>query len=185
MVFHLAANPDVKFSPGDSTDKDLRQNTLVTYNVLESMRRQEVRKLVVASTSAVYGIAEHLPIPEDSPFPRPISLYGATKLACETLISSFQHLFDFQCWIFRFANIVGPKVRKSGRTVISDFIYQLLETPCRLQILGNGRQTKFYLLSAECVDAMLYVVEHAQRPLNVYNLGCDDWPRRPASRSWE
>jgi UDP-glucose 4-epimerase len=175
MVFHLAANPDVKFSPGDPTDKDLQQNTMATYNVLESMRRHGVRKLGFASTSAVYGIAKHLPIPEDAPFPQPISLYGATKLACEALIASFQHLFEFQCWIFRFANIVGPKVRKRGRTVISDFIYRLLENPRRLQILGNGRQAKSYLLSGECVDAMLYVVEHAGSPLNVYNLGCDDW----------
>lgn len=175
IVFHLAANPDVKFSPGDPTDKDLQQNTLVTYNVLESMRRQGVHKLVFASTSAVYGIARQLPIPEDAPFPRPISLYGATKLACEGLISTFQHLFDFQCWICRFANIIGPKVRKKGRTVISDFIYRLIDTPDRLQILGNGKQAKSYLLSEECVDAMLYVVDHAAEPLNIFNLGCDDW----------
>jgi UDP-glucose 4-epimerase len=175
MVFHLAANPDVKFSPGDPTDKDLQQNTLVTYNVLEAMRRHGVRKLAFASTSAVYGIAEHLPINENAPFPKPISLYGATKLSCEALITSFQHLFDFQCWIFRFANIVGPKVRKKGRTVISDFIYRLRENPHRLEILGNGKQAKSYLLNAECVDALLYVIEHAREPLNVYNLGCDDW----------
>lgn len=139
------------------------------------MRRHGVRKLVFASTSAVYGIARRLPIPEDAPFPRPISLYGATKLACEALISSFQHLFDLQCWIFRFANIVGPKVRKKGRTVISDFIYRLADNPHCLQILGNGKQAKSYLLSEECIDAMLYVVEHAVDPLNVYNLGSDDW----------
>jgi UDP-glucose 4-epimerase len=175
MVFHLAANPDVKFSPGDPTDKDLQQNTLVTYNVLEAMRRHRVPKLAFASTSAVYGVAEHLPIPESAPFPKPISLYGATKLACEALISSFQHLFGLQCWIFRFANIVGSKVRKRGRTVISDFIYRLKENPCCLEILGDGRQAKSYLLNAECVDAMLYVVEHARAPLNIYNLGCDDW----------
>ena len=175
IVFHLAANPDVKFTPGDPTDKDLRQNTLVTYNVLEAMRRHGVRKLAFASTSAVYGIAEQLPIPENAPFPKPISLYGATKLSGEALISSFQHLFEMQCWIFRFANIVGSKVRKKGRTVISDFIHRLTENPDRLEILGNGRQAKSYLLNAECVDAMLYVVDHACEPLNVYNLGSDDW----------
>src|SRR5438105_2919618 len=175
IVFHLAANPDVKFSPGDPTDKDLQQNTLVTYNVLEAMRRQGVRKLAFASTSAVYGIAEQLPIPENAPFPKPISLYGATKLSSEALISSFQHLFGFQCWIFRFANVVGRKVRKKGRTVISDFIYRLSENPHCLEILGNGRQAKSYLLNAECVNAMLYVVDHAHEPWNVYNLGSDDW----------
>jgi len=178
-VWHLAANPDVKFVEGDATDKDLKQNTLVTYNVLESMRRHGVRRLAFASSSAVYGISERQPIPEDAPA-RPISLYGATKLSCEAMISAFQHLFGMDCWILRFANIVGPKVRKTGRTVIGDFIARLTEDPTRLRILGNGQQAKSYLLSEECVEAMLYVVEHAPRGLHVFNLGCDD--RLPVER---
>ena len=173
MVYHLAANPDVKFTEGEPTDKDLRQNTLATYNLLEAMRRQGVSKLAFSSTSAIYGISEALPIPEDYA-PRPISLYGATKLSCEAMIGAFQHLFGIQCWIFRFANIVGPKVRKRGRTVIADFIHRLTEDPSRLTILGNGRQSKSYLLSSECVDAILFAVAHAREPLNIYNLGCDD-----------
>ena len=173
IVYHLAANPDVKFVPGDATDKDLKQNTLATYNVLESMRIHGVKKLAFASTSAIYGISDKQPIPEDLS-PRPISLYGATKLGCESLISAFQHLFDMQCWIFRFANIVGEKVRRKGRTVISDFIYKLQENPRRLEILGNGKQAKSYLLSSECVDAMLHVVSHASARMNIYNLGCAD-----------
>jgi UDP-glucose 4-epimerase len=175
MVYHLAANPDVKFVAGDSTDKDLKQNTLVTYNVLEAMRRAGVRRLAFASTSAVYGVSPVQPIPESAFFPRPISLYGATKLACEGMISAFTNLFDMRCWIFRFANIVGPKVRKKGRTVIGDFILRLQENPKRLLILGNGQQAKSYLLSEECVEAMLFAVESATEPLNIYNLGCDDW----------
>jgi UDP-glucose 4-epimerase len=174
-VYHLAANPDVKYVEGDRTDKDLRQNTVATYNVLEAMRRSGVRRLVFSSTSAVYGNTDILPIPEDLPMSRPISLYGATKLSSEAMISAFQHLFGFQCWIFRFANIVGGKSRKKGRTVISDFIAKLRDDPTRLLILGNGKQAKSYLLSSECVDAMLFTVEHAREPLNVYNLGCDDW----------
>jgi len=174
FVYHLAANPDVKFTPGDRTDKDLRQNTIATYNVLEAMRKNGVRKLAFSSTSAVYGVSPVQPIPESVFFPNPISLYGATKLACEAEISAFQHLFDMQCWIFRFANIVGAKARKVGRTVISDFVNRLLENPRKLLILGNGLQSKSYLLSEECVDAMLYVVDHAEAPLNIYNLGCDD-----------
>ena len=173
-VYHLAANPDVKFVEGEPTDKDLRQNTLATYNVLEVMRRQGIRKLVFSSTSAVYGISDRIPIPEDQN-PRPISLYGATKLSCEAMISAFQNLFGLQCWVFRFANIVGPKVRKKGQTVISDFIQRLQEDPSHLRILGDGHQAKSYLLSSECVDAMLYTVGHAREPLNVYNLGCSDW----------
>ncbi len=174
VVYHLAANPDVKFTPGDRTDKDLKQNTIATYNVLEAMRRSSVRKLAFSSTSAIYGISPIQPIPESAFLPNPISLYGATKLACEAQVSAFQHLFDMQCWIFRFANIVGRKARKVGKTVISDFVGRLLENPRKLIILGNGLQAKSYLLSEECVEAMLYVVDHTTAPLNIYNLGCAD-----------
>jgi len=173
MVYHLAANPDVKFVPGDPTDKDLQQNTICTYNVLESMRRHGVRRLAFASTSAIYGICERQPIAEDQS-PHPISLYGATKLSCEAIIGAFQHLFGLDCWIFRFANVVGPKVRRRGRTVIGDFIDKLRRDPARLPVLGDGLQAKSYLLAEECVEAMLFAVEHAPRGWNVFNLGCDD-----------
>jgi len=172
-VFHMAANPDVKFVPGGVTDKDLRQNTLATYNVLEAMRLNGVRRLAFASTSAIYGISGVQPIREDAT-PRPISLYGATKLSCEALISAFSNLFEMQAWIFRFANVVGAKVRKTGRTVISDFIHRLSEDPRRLTILGNGKQAKSYLLAGECVEAMLYITEHAHERLSIYNIGCND-----------
>jgi UDP-glucose 4-epimerase len=173
MVWHLAANPDVKFTVGDATDKDLKQNTLATYNVLESMRRHGVKRLAFSSTSAVYGFSERQPIPEDQPV-RPVSLYGATKLSCEAMIGAFQHLFEMDCCILRFANIVGPKVRKTGRTVIGDFIARLNDDPSRLRILGNGRQAKSYLLSEECVEGMLFAVEHAPRGFHIFNLGADD-----------
>jgi UDP-glucose 4-epimerase len=173
MVYHLAANPDVKFTPGDPTDKDLNQNTICTYNVLETMRRHGVRRLAFASTSAIYGVSERQPIPEDAPA-RPISMYGATKLSCEAMIRAFQHLFEMDCWIFRFANVVGPKVRRTGRTVIGDFIARLNEDPTRLRILGNGLQAKSYLLSEECVDAMMFAVHRAPRGFHVFNLGCHD-----------
>jgi UDP-glucose 4-epimerase len=173
MVYHFAANPDVKFVEGEATDKDLQQNTIATYNVLEAARLHGIRRFAFSSTSAIYGISPIQPIPENAP-PRPISLYGATKLACEAMIGAFSNLFGMQCWIFRFANIVGAKVRKKGRTVISDFIYKLRQDPTRLEILGDGRQAKSYLLSSECIDSMLYIVEHARDPVNVYNLGCSD-----------
>jgi UDP-glucose 4-epimerase len=163
----------VKFVPGDPTDKDLQQNTICTYNVLESMRRHGVRRLAFSSTSAIYGICERQPIAEDQA-PHPISLYGATKLSCEAMIGAFQHLFGTHCWIFRFANVVGPKVRNRGGTVIGDFIGKLRRDPTRLQVLGNGRQAKSYLLAEECVEAMLFAVEHAPRGMHVFNLGCDD-----------
>ncbi len=174
IVYHLAANPDVKFVEGDPTDKDLRQNIICTYNVLEAMRRAGVKKLAFSSTSAVYGVSPVQPIPESAFLPEPISLYGATKLGCEALISAFRNLFGFECWIFRFANIVGPKVRKKGRTVIGDFIVRLQENPRRLKILGDGQQAKSYLLSSECVEAMLFSIDRSEGALNIYNLGCND-----------
>lgn len=172
MVHHLAANPDVKFMP-EQSDRDLRQNTIATFGLLEAIRRHDIHHLAFASTSAVYGVSQRQPIPEDYAG-RPISLYGATKLACEAMIEAYQHLFGVQCWIFRFANIVGPRVRKHGRTVISDFIAKLRSDPTRLEILGDGRQAKSYLLSTECVSAMLHVVDKVNEPLTICNLGCDD-----------
>jgi len=173
FVWHLAANPDIKFKPGEATDKDLQQNTVATYNVLECMRRNGVTALAFASTSAVYGIPKQLPISEDHPC-RPISLYGASKLACEGLISAFQNLFDWRCFIFRFANIVGSKMQKRGGTVITDFVGKLQTNPERLEILGNGNQAKSYLLCRECIDAMLFAVTKSSERLAIYNIGCHD-----------
>jgi UDP-glucose 4-epimerase len=174
MVYHLAANPDVKFDEAHPTDKDLRQNTIATYNLLEAMRKNGVRKLAFASTSAIYGKSPMQPIPEQGVFPQPISLYGATKLACEGLISAFSNLFGMTCWSFRFANIVGPRIRARGKTVIADFIERLQENPRQLTILGDGKQMKSYLMASECVEAILFGVAHANEPLNVFNLGCED-----------
>jgi UDP-glucose 4-epimerase len=173
VVYHLAANPDIKYTDGERTDKDLKQNIIGTYHVLESMRHCGVRQLAFASTSAVYGPSKRQPIPEDQPC-RPISLYGATKLGCEALICAFQSMFGLNCRIFRFANIVGPKVRKVGGTVIGDFIAKLRQNPARLQILGNGKQAKSYLLSEECVDAVLFVMAQAPPGLQILNLGSAD-----------
>jgi UDP-glucose 4-epimerase len=173
IVYHLAPNPDVRFA-ADAPDRDLRQNVLATQTLLEAVRRHGVRRLAFASSSAVYGISPRQPIPEDQP-PRPISLYGATKLAGEALIGAYQHLFGLQAWVLRFANVVGGKSRAKGRTVVSDFIAKLRADPRRLEILGDGRQAKSYLAVDECVAAMLFTVEHAREPLNLYNLGSDDW----------
>jgi UDP-glucose 4-epimerase len=144
------------------------------------MRCHGVKRLAFASTSAIYGISTRFPIPENAPLTMPISLYGATKLSCEAMISAFQRLFSMQCWILRLANIVGPKSRQRGCTVVSDFIRKLRENPHRLKILGNGKQAKSYLLSSECVEAILFAVEHAREPMNIFNVGCDDW--LPVSR---
>ncbi|MCE9564909.1 MAG: SDR family NAD(P)-dependent oxidoreductase [Planctomycetes bacterium] len=173
FVHHLAANPDVKFAD-DEPDRDLRQNTLATAALLDAMRRRGITQLTFSSTSAVYGTSPVQPIPESQPC-RPISLYGATKLACEAMISAHTNLFGLRAWVFRFANVVGGRVRKSGKTVVSDFIAKLRANPRRLEILGNGKQAKSYILVGECVDAMFHVVDHAQDSFNLFNLGGDDW----------
>ncbi|MCX6818605.1 MAG: NAD-dependent epimerase/dehydratase family protein [Candidatus Aenigmarchaeota archaeon] len=174
IVFHLAANPDIKFLPGDVTDNDLKQNTIATYNVLEAMRINNIKKIVFSSTSAVYGEAKIIPTKEDYAPLIPISLYGASKLACEGLISAFAGMFDMQAWIFRFANIVGSKSRKIGTTVISDFINKLKRNPKELEILGNGKQRKSYLLLEDCIDGMLFGLTKAKERVNILNLSAGD-----------
>jgi UDP-glucose 4-epimerase len=155
-------------------DRDLKQNTLATAALLDVMRRRGINRLAFSSTSAVYGNSPVQPIPESQAC-RPISLYGATKLACEGLISAHAHLFGLRAWVFRFANVVGGKVRKTGKTVVSDFIAKLRANPRRLEILGNGKQAKSYLLVGECVDAMLHVVDRTADEFNLFNLGGEDW----------
>lgn len=173
-VFHLAANPDIKFTTGDRTDKDLKQNTIGTYNVLDAMRKAGVPKIAFSSSSVVYGKAERIPTPENYGPLKPTSLYGASKLACEALISAYCGMFNMQGWIFRFANIVGDKSRKKGRTVISDFIFKLNNDPTQLQILGDGKQLKSYLLADECVDGMLFAMDKSNDAVNIFNLGTKD-----------
>jgi UDP-glucose 4-epimerase len=173
FVWHFAANPDVRYKDGDPTDRDLRQNTIGTYHVLESMRLNGVKDLAYASTSAVYGICKSLPIPENHPLV-PISLYGASKAACETLIASFGNMFGVRGRVFRLANIVGAKTRKNGTTVITDFVRKLRENPRKLEILGNGRQTKSYLLVSDCVEAMIFAIHRTCGVFDVYNLGPSD-----------
>jgi len=170
LVIHLAANPDIRYGIVH-TDTDLKQNTVVTYNVLESMREAGVKQIAFSSTSTIYGEPTVMPTPEDYGPLYPISLYGASKLAGEALCTSFAHTFDMKCWIFRFANIVGGR---GTHGIIHDFIKKLKKNPKELEILGDGKQTKSYLLVDDCVDAMLYVYEHSKEQFNVFNLGCSD-----------
>ncbi len=170
-VFHLAADPDVRQS-AISPDSQIRNNILGTYHVLEAMRTGGVNEIAFTSTSTVYGEATVIPTPEDyAPF-EPVSVYGASKLACEALISSYSHSFGMKAWVYRFANIIGAR---SGHGVITDFIRKLREDPKVLEILGDGRQSKSYLEVGECVRAMLYAVDHAPDRFNVFNIGSEDW----------
>jgi UDP-glucose 4-epimerase len=170
IVFHLAANPDVKLGAED-TRIHLDQNIIGTYNLLEAMRRTGVRKIAFTSTSTVYGDALTVPTPEEYGPLMPISLYGASKLACEALISSYSHTFDMQSWIYRFANIVGER---GTHGVIVDFIRKLRENPKELEILGSGRQCKSYLHVKDCILAMIACVERSREKINIFNIGSAD-----------
>jgi len=169
VVFHMAANPDVRAGFED-TDLDLRQGTLATYNLLEAMRLNQISKIIFASSSTVYGEAGIKAVNEDYGPLLPISLYGASKLACEGLISAFCHLFNMQAWIFRFANVVGPRATHG---VIFNFTNKLKQNPEELEILADGTQQKPYLHVNDCVDGILFGWEHSQEQVNVFNLGTD------------
>jgi UDP-glucose 4-epimerase len=171
LVFHLAANPEVRVGAVD-TKIDFRQNIVATRNVLEEMRASETAKRIIfTSTSTVYGDAKTLPTPEEYGPLEPISLYGASKLACEALISAYCHTFDMRGVIYRFANIVGSRSRHG---VIWDFIHKLMENPQELEILGDGTQTKSYLIVEECVDALLFGLKCASERVDIHNIGTED-----------
>tara|TARA_X000001036_G_scaffold437667_1_gene483533 strand:- start:13317 stop:14261 length:945 start_codon:yes stop_codon:yes gene_type:complete len=169
-VFHLAANPDIRLGT-KITDTDLKQGTIATYNIVESMRRCEVKKIVFASSSVVYGENAPMPTPENHGPCMPISLYGASKQAGEGLISSWVGTFGLQAWIFRFANIIG---HRGTHGVIFDFIHKLKADPSRLEVLGNGLQEKSYMEVGDCVEGILHVIENSNDNLNLFNLGSHD-----------
>jgi UDP-glucose 4-epimerase len=170
LVFHIAANPDVRLGVVD-TKVHFDQNIKATYNLLEAMRKNEVKKLAFTSTSTVYGEATVIPTPENYGPLMPISLYGASKLACEALITSYSHTFDMQSWIYRFANIIGDR---GTHGIIVDFIEKLRNNPHELEILGDGRQSKSYLHVRECVDAMMFSVTNSNDEVNIFNIGSED-----------
>ena len=168
-VFHLAANSDIEKGRRES-DRDLRLGTLATFNTLDAMRLEGVKQLVFSSSSVVYGEPRQIPTPEDYGPLLPISLYGASKLACEGLISAFTHNYGIQAWIFRFANICG---RHGTHGAIVDFIKKLRANPRRLAVLGDGRQAKPNLHVSECVDGMVYGWQHSRSEVSYFNLGCE------------
>ena len=170
IVFHLAANPDVRAGSSDP-QSHFNQNVVATYNLLEVLRRKsEVRVLAFTSSSTVYGEAP-TPTPEDYGELKPISVYGATKLACEALISAYAHSYGFRAIIYRLANIIGSR---STHGVIFDFIKKLSENPSELEILGDGTQKKSYLHVSDCIDAMLLAIEKTSSQVDIFNIGSED-----------
>lgn len=170
IVHHLAANPDVRMGEKEPT-RDIDLGIKITSNLLEAMRLNGMKKIAFSSSSVVYGEAEKLPTPEDYGPLIPISMYGAAKLGCEALISAYCHTFGFQSWIYRFANVIGPR---GTHGVLVDFINKLRKDPGKLEILGNGKQKKSYLTVEETVDAVIFLMKKAKDPVNIFNLGSDD-----------
>lgn len=180
FVFHLAANADVRFGT-QHTRKDLEQNTIATVNVVEAMRQNGVRRIAYASTGSVYGEAQVFPTPETSPMPVQTSLYGASKLAAEGFIEAFSEGFDLQVYIFRFVSILGERYTHGH---VIDFYKQLQVHPDHLDVLGNGKQRKSYLYVQDCIDAMLLAIEKADKKVNIFNLGTDEYCEVDDSISW-
>jgi len=172
MVFHLAANPDVRVGAKD-TYVHLEQNIVATYNVLEAMRRNDVKEIIFTSTSTVYGETDVIPTPEDLGPLKPISLYGSSKLSCEALISAYCHTFDMTSVSFRFANVVGPR---STHGVTYDFVNKLKDDPEELEILGSPPgTTKSYFYISDCIDGMLFAAENAEKSVEYFNIGSEDY----------
>jgi UDP-glucose 4-epimerase len=180
FVFHLAANADVRFGT-EHPSKDLHQNTIATFNVLEAMRSHNIKRIAFSSTGSVYGEAKVIPTPEDAPFPIQTSLYGASKASGEGLISAYAEGFGFQGYIFRFVSILGERYTHGH---VFDFYKQLLAHPEHLKVLGDGHQKKSYLYIQDCVDAMLLAIEKAQDKVNIFNLGTNEYCQVNDSIGW-
>ncbi len=179
FVFHLAANADVRFGT-DHPRKDLEQNTIATFNVLEAMRAQNIKRIAFSSTGSTYGealVTPDRPTPETAAFPVQTSLYGASKVAGEGMISAYAEGFGFEAYIFRFVSILGERYTHGH---IYDFYQQLREHPDRLKVLGDGSQRKSYLYIQDCIDAMLHVTKlgtasNAKHRTQIYNLGTPEF----------
>ena len=177
FVFHLAANADVK-DGWLHPERDLEQNTMATFNVLEAMRANKIRRVAFSSTGSVYGDAKTIPTPEIAPFPVQTSLYGASKVAGESLVSAYAEGLQLEeAYIFRFVSILGERYTHGH---VFDFYQQLLDHPDYLRVLGDGRQRKSYLYVQDCISAMLHVAARgtargAPHSTQIYNLGTPEY----------
>jgi UDP-glucose 4-epimerase len=171
VVFHYAANPEVRVST-TNPEIHFNENVVATFNLLEAMRRNDVGELVFASSSSVYGEPEEIPVGEEAPI-RPVSVYGASKAACENLISAYSKLYGVRAIILRYANVVGPRLRHG---VIWDFVNKLKKNPSQLEILGDGKQVRSYIYIDNAVEATLIAYNAVvRRGFEVVNVGNDDY----------
>jgi UDP-glucose 4-epimerase len=180
FVFHFAANADVRFGL-EHPDRDLQQNTIATFNVLEAARQGGAKGIAFSSTGSVYGEPVVHPTPENAPFPVQTSLYGASKLAGEGLLQAYAEGFGLKAYIFRFVSILGPRYTHGH---VFDFIKKLGDDPSRLPVLGNGKQRKSYLHVEDCLSAIETVLEKAEAKVNIYNLGTDEFCEVNNSIGW-
>lgn len=180
VVFHFAANADVRFGL-DHPQRDLEQNIIATFNVLDAMRATGVRKIAFSSTGSIYGEPTVFPTPEDAPFPLQTSIYGASKLGCEGLIQAYCEGYGFEGYIFRFVSILGERYSHGH---VFDFYRSLRENPDALRVLGNGRQRKSYLYIQDCIDAILLAISRPTAKVHVYNLGTEEYCEVNDSVRW-
>ena len=173
IVYHMAANADIRGGL-EKPYYDIEQNTIATFNLLESMRKNKVKRIIFASSAAALGESEIFPTPELSPIPIQTSLYGASKMACEGLISSYCEGYGFEGYVFRFVSLLGPRYPHGH---VFDFVKQLKENPNKLRVLGDGSQRKSYMHISDCIDAIFITAEKKRTALNskhnyeVYHLG--------------
>jgi len=180
-VYHLAANADVRFGT-QHPRKDLEQNTIATFNVLEAMRANGIKRIAFSSTGSIYGEPDVFPTPETAPFPVQTSLYGASKLAGEGLIQAYCEGYGFEGFIFRFVSILGERYSHGH---VFDFYKSLRANPRELRVLGNGLQRKSYLYVQDCIDAILAVMQRGERgKTRIFNLGTDEYCQVNDSIGW-
>ena len=170
-VYHIAADPDVRGSARKSREV-YDNNVTATVRVLEAMKEYDVKEIVFTSTSTVYGEASVIPTPETYSPMVPISIYAASKLACEAMISAYAATYGWHAWVYRFANIIGAR---STHGVIYDFVQKLRANPKELEILGDGTQAKSYLSVGECVNAVVFAPTISHDTFNFFNIGSEDW----------
>jgi UDP-glucose 4-epimerase len=170
VVFHFAANPEVRVSTANP-EIHFNENIVATFNLLEAMRKKGIKELVFASSSSVYGEPEEIPVDENAPI-RPVSVYGASKAACEALIHAYTKLYGIKAVVLRYANVVGPRLRHG---VVWDFINKLLNNPAELEILGDGRQVRSYVYIDDAVEATMVAWRKTDTDYEVYNVGNEDW----------
>ncbi len=171
VVYHFAANADIAKAVSDPSI-DFWEGTFLTQNLLEAMRTTGVRRIVYTSGSGVYGDLGDEPVVEDRLTMLPVSPYGAAKLGSESLMAAYVQLFEFQATIFRFANVVGPR---QTHGVGYDFVRRLLADPRRLEILGDGTQTKSYLYIDDVIDAITGFLDRTKPGVEVYNVATGDY----------